>query len=100
MSPREDWIFPMWMQFCSSTRLQMRSRFLIDAVVLLVPENKVEPGFSWQARSINILVTRASSGFDINILMPFISRFSFRSQNTREGPSTFRRTWCSNWLQR
>jgi hypothetical protein len=45
---------------------------LTDAVVLRVPENKVELGFFWQARSKIILVTHASPGFDIDILIPFI----------------------------
>jgi hypothetical protein len=42
----------------------MPKRFLIDVVVLPAPENTVAPGFSWQARSINILV------------MPHISRYN------------------------
>jgi hypothetical protein len=42
----------------------MPRRSLIDVVVLHVPENKAGPGFSWQARSMNTLVTHVLVGFD------------------------------------
>jgi hypothetical protein len=58
----------MWTQFCSSTHLQIPRRFLIDAVALRVPENKVGRGFSWLARNINISVTHALLGCSIGVL--------------------------------
>jgi hypothetical protein len=65
MLQHEDWIFLMWTQFCSSIHPRIPRLFLIDAVELRVPENKVGLGFSWQTRKVNILVMHALLGCNI-----------------------------------
>ncbi len=59
------------MPFCNLIHPPMPRRSLIDAVVPHVPENEVEPGFSWQTRNTNTLVMRTPSGYGIEILIPF-----------------------------
>jgi hypothetical protein len=66
----------MWTKFCSSTHPRIPRRFLIDAVVPRVPENKVGRGFSWLARNINISVTHALLGRSIGVLTFFNLKIS------------------------